>query len=107
MLRIDNIETASTITFELHGRLIGPWVPVLEALWRNTDVAERTLAVDLTDVTAIDGAGRYLLRLMEAKGVTLAGGGMGIRALLDDQQNLVLSGNHLKSPAQQERQHRR
>jgi hypothetical protein len=91
MLRIDTIETASAITLELHGRLIGPWVPLLEALWKNAE-AGRCIAVDLTDVTAIDGAGRYLLRLMEAKSVTLVGGGIGIRALLDDGQSLALSG---------------
>jgi hypothetical protein len=97
MLRIDTIETASAITFELHGRLIGPWVPLLEALWTSMegDPAGRIIAVDLTDVIAIDGAGRYLLRLMEAKGAALAGGGIGIRALLDDGQNLALSGNRL------------
>src|ERR1700691_473406 len=102
MLRIDTIETASAITLELHGRLIGPWVPLLEASWRSTEghPAGRTIAVDLTDVTAIDGAGRYPLRLMEAKSVTLAGSGIGIRALLDDEQGLVLSGNRLKSPPQ-------
>jgi len=84
-------ETALRVTLELHGRLIGPWVPLLEGLWRSTerDLAGRTIAVDLTDVTAIDGAGRYLLRLMEAKSVSLEGGGIGIRALLDDQQGLV------------------
>jgi anti-anti-sigma regulatory factor len=100
MLRIDTIETASTITLELHGRLMGAWVPLLEALWRNTErhPAGRTIAVDLTDVTAIDGAGRYLLCLMEAKSVMLAGGGIGIRALLDGEQGLVLSDNDLKSP---------
>jgi hypothetical protein len=90
MLRIDTIETASAVTLELHGRLIGPWVPLLEALWRNTE--GRTIAVDLTDVTALDGAGRYLLRLMEAKSVTLAGGGIGIRALLADEPSVVLLG---------------
>jgi hypothetical protein len=100
MLRIDTIETASAITLELHGRLIGPWVPLLEALWTSTegDPGGRAIAVDLTDVTAIDGAGRYLLRLMEAKSVTLAGGGIGIRALLDDEQGLVPPG--LKSRPQ-------
>jgi hypothetical protein len=98
MLRIDTIETASAITHQLHGRLIGPWVPLLESLWRSTegDPGGRTIAVDLTDVTAIDGAGRYLLRLMEAKNVTLTGGGIGIRALLD-----------LKSPPQPGRQAQR
>lgn len=87
MLRIDTIETASAVTLELHGRLSGAWVPCLEALWRSTGghPAGRAVVVDLTDVTAIDEAGRYLLRLMEAKSATLAGGGIGIRALLGDE----------------------
>jgi anti-anti-sigma regulatory factor len=89
MLRIDTIETSLAITLELHGRLIGPWVPLLEAQWRTTEghPAGTSIVVDLTDVTAIDGAGRYLLRLMEAKSVTLEGGGIGIRAVLDDDRN--------------------
>ena len=87
MLRIDTIETSSAITLELHGRLIGPWVPLLEASWRSVErsLAGRTLAVDLAGVTAIDGAAHYLLRLMEAKNVTLSGGGIGFRALLGDE----------------------
>lgn len=87
MMRIDTIETSSAITLELHGRLIGPWVPLLEASWRSVEgsLAGRTLAVDLAGVTAIDGAARYLLRLMEAKNVTLSGGGIGIRELLGDE----------------------
>jgi len=97
MLRINTIETASAITLELHGRLTGPWVPLLEGLWRSTegDPTGRTITVDLTDVTSIDGAGRYLLCLMQAKSVTLAGGGIGIRALLDDEYGLVTSRNSL------------
>jgi hypothetical protein len=107
MLRIDTVETGPAITLELHGRLIGPWVPLLETLWRSTEGAGRSIAVDLTDVTAIDGAGCYLLRLMGANGVRLAGGGIGIRALLDDEEGLALSGNGLKSPLQEGRQARR
>jgi hypothetical protein len=93
MLRIDEIENDSAITLELHGRLVGPWVPLLEAVWRSTegDAAGRTIAVDLTDVMGIDGAGRYLLRLIEAKSVTLAGGRIGVRALLDDEQGSVVA----------------
>jgi len=86
MLKIDTIETNAAITLELHGRLIGPWVPLLETLWKSNarGPSGRTVVVDLTDVTAIDGAACYLLRLMEAKNVTLSGGGIGIRALLGD-----------------------
>lgn len=89
MLRIDTIETASAITLELHGRLIGPWVLLLESLWKSTEdcPAAKNLAVDLTDLTAIDVAGCYLLRLMKARSVTLAGGGIGIRALVGDEQS--------------------
>jgi ABC-type transporter Mla MlaB component len=88
MLKIDTIETNSSITLELHGRLIGPWVPLLESLWKSKEdcaSGRRTVVVDLTDVRAIDGAACYLLRLMEAKNVRLAGGGIGIRALLSDE----------------------
>jgi hypothetical protein len=35
--------------------------------------------------------------------VTLAGGGIGIRARSDGEQSLVLSGNHLKSPPEAQR----
>ncbi len=87
MLKIDTIETNSGVTLELHGRLIGPWVPLLESLWKSKeDCASkgRTVVVDLTDVTAIDCAACYLLRLMEAKNVRLAGGGIGMRAFLGD-----------------------
>ena len=91
MLKIDTVETASAITLELHGRLAGPWVPLLDAVWRSTerDCGGRTIAVDLTGVTAMDGAGCYLLRLMEAKKVTLEGGGIGIRALLGEERGVA------------------
>lgn len=84
MLRIDTIETNSAVTLELHGRLIGPWVPLLESLWKSKEGC-LSFVVDLTDVTAIDFAACYLLRLMEVKNVKLVGGGIGIRALLSDE----------------------
>ncbi len=88
MLRIDTIETTSAITLELHGRLIGPWVPLLETLWKSNEgcASGHVVVVDLSDVTAIDGAACYLLRLMEAKNVRLSGGGIGFRALLGDDE---------------------
>ena len=86
MLKIDIIETNAAITLELHGRLVGSWVPILESLCKSKEgcASGRSVVVDLTEVTAIDGSARYLLRLMEAKNVRLAGGGIGIRALLGD-----------------------
>ena len=87
MLKIDIIETKAAITLKLHGRLVGAWVPVLDSLWKSKEgyPPGRSVVVDLTEVTAIDGAARYLLRLMEAKNVRLAGGGIGIRAFLGDE----------------------
>jgi hypothetical protein len=88
MLRIETIESPSEITLELHGRLAGPWVPLLESVWRSSDFSseKRMVFVDLRGVTGIDGAGRYLLCLMEAKNVKLTGGGIAIRESLQDRQ---------------------
>jgi ABC-type transporter Mla MlaB component len=86
MLKIDTIESPSEIVLSLHGRLAGPWVDELESQWRRTQAAaeQRRVAVDLTGVTAIDSAARYLLQLMRMRNVSLVGACIAIRALLDD-----------------------
>jgi hypothetical protein len=70
----------------LHGRLAGPWVDELESQWRRTHatVEGRRVTVDLTGVTGIDGAARYLLQLMRLRNVNLVGAPLAIRASLDD-----------------------
>src|SRR6476660_8352288 len=75
MLKIDTIESTSEIVFSLHGRLAGPWVDELESHWRRTQATagERLVTVDLSGVTGIDGAARYLLQLMRVKNVGLMG----------------------------------
>jgi hypothetical protein len=86
MFKIETIEYASEIVLRLHGRLAGPWVDEFESQWRRTNVlaGERRLAVDLTEVTGIDGAARYLLQLMRVRNVSLIGATIAIRASLDD-----------------------
>jgi hypothetical protein len=86
MLKIDTIESTSEIVLSLHGRLAGPWVDELESQWRRAEAmaGERRLAVDLTNVTGIDGAARYLLQLMRVRNVSLVGACLAIRASLDD-----------------------
>ena len=86
MLKIDTIESASEIVFRLHGRLAGPWVDELESHWRGIQATagERPVRVDLSGVTGIDGAARYLLQLMRVKNVSLVGACLAIRASLDD-----------------------
>jgi hypothetical protein len=87
MLKIDTIESTSEIVFSLHGRLAGPWVDELESHWRRTQATagERRVRVDLSGLTGIDAAARYLLQLMRMRNVTLVGGCLAIRASLDDE----------------------
>ena len=87
MLKIDTIESTSEIVFSLHGRLVGPWVDELESHWRRMQATarERPMRVDLSGVTGIDGAARYLLQLMRVKSVSLVGACLAIRASLDDE----------------------
>ena len=87
MLKIDVIESPSEMVLSLHGRLVGPWVDELESEWRRTQAtaAGRRVAVDLSGVTGIDGAARYLLQLMRVRNVCLVGASLPIRAALDDE----------------------
>ena len=86
MLKIDTIESASEILLALQGRLAGPWVDELESQWRRIQAkaGERRIAIDLSGVTGIDGAARYLLQLMRVRNVSLVGACLVIRASLED-----------------------
>lgn len=86
MLKIDTVESASEIVLRLHGRLAGPWVEELESHWHRIQVnaGRRRVAVDLTGVTGIDGAARYLLQFMRVKRVSVIGACIDIRASLDE-----------------------
>ena len=87
MLKIDTIESASEILLALQGRLAGPWVDELESQWRlmQAKAGERRIAIDLSGVTGIDGAARYLLQLMRVRSVRLVGASIAIRASVDDE----------------------
>ena len=86
MLKIDTIESGSEIILTLHGRLAGPWVDELESHWRRMQATagERPVRVDLSGVTGIDAAARYLLQLMRVRNVSLVGACLAIQASLDD-----------------------
>ena len=94
MLKIDTIESASEIVLSLHGRLAGPWVDELESQWRCTQATAggRRVAIDLSGVTGIDGAARYLLQLMRLRNVSLVGACIAIRASLDDEATPTSAG---------------
>jgi len=78
MLKITIHEANGPLRLELEGRLAGAWVYELEHCWHTAKASHpnRTLAVDLTSVTFLDQAGRYLLQLLHRDGVRLVGSGL-------------------------------
>jgi ABC-type transporter Mla MlaB component len=70
MLRITVHDKPGGLTFQLEGRLAGPWVRVLEECWRGALARRRkpTLRVDLTGVTSVDAAGRACLAALHGQG---------------------------------------
>jgi hypothetical protein len=58
------------LTFQLEGKLAGPWVHELEDCWRGTQSGQCRPAprVDLTGVTFIDAAGKAFLAAAHAQG---------------------------------------
>ena len=70
MLRITVHDTPGALTFQLEGRLAGPWVRVLQECWQSALARQRrpALRVDLTEVTSIDAAGRACLAALHRVG---------------------------------------
>ena len=71
MLRVVIEQLADTYRVDLHGRLGGEWVPLLELHWRsivNGHRAPPKVTVVLSDVDFIDADGARLLRRMADEG---------------------------------------
>ena len=70
MLRITVHDTPDALTFQLEGRLAGPWVPVLQECWQSALAGQHEpgLRVDLTGVTSIDAAGQACLAALHREG---------------------------------------
>ena len=85
-MRIQIEEKRDRVIFQIEGRLAGAWVPELELCWRTSvnDHPERGILVDLSSVTCVDQAGKYLLRLMRRDGVSIVGAGLAILETLND-----------------------
>jgi hypothetical protein len=66
MLRITTHENGRFFTFQLEGKLAGPWVQVLRDCWEHHTVPPggAPVHVDLRAVTFVDDAGRALLAEM-------------------------------------------
>jgi anti-anti-sigma regulatory factor len=73
MMRITVHDEPGCLTFQLEGRLAGPWVRVLEECWQSALARQRKpiLRVDLTGVTSIDAAGQAHLAAIHRAGAEL------------------------------------
>ena len=71
MLRITVHDNPGALTFQIEGRLAGPWVGVLEDCWQSALAGRRQpiVCVDLTGVTSIDAGGRACLAALHRRGV--------------------------------------
>lgn len=70
MLRITVQDNPQIITFQLEGRLAGPWLQELEKCWQAA-ISNRSrpiLRFDLTGMTSIDAAGKACLAAMHQQG---------------------------------------
>lgn len=70
IVRITVHDKPGAITFQLEGKLAGPWVRVLEECWQTAVKGRRVpcLRLDLTGVTSIDAAGEACLAAMHRRG---------------------------------------
>jgi hypothetical protein len=84
MLRITVLNHPDSVTFQLEGRLAGPWVQELERCWRDT-VGSRpkpSPRFDLTGVTYIDAAGKTFLAARHAERAKFLASGCLMRAIV-------------------------
>ena len=71
-------------TFELDGRLAGPWVELLKECWRKTAGGNGPVRVLLCDVTFVDEQGKSLLADMYRHGAELEADGCMTKALVEE-----------------------
>jgi anti-anti-sigma regulatory factor len=84
MLRITTHSDRESLTFQLEGKLAGPWVRELHAAWQHALSGSRKpcIRVDLTGVTYVDAAGKEFLAATHAQGAELIAAGCLMRAVV-------------------------
>jgi hypothetical protein len=84
MLRITIHDNPGSRTFQLEGRLAGPWVRELEACWQSTLAGppKPVVRFDLKGVTYVDAAGKQFLTARHAAGAQFVAGGCLMRAIV-------------------------
>ncbi len=85
MLKITTRNEGEEFRLKLEGDLAGTWVADLEECWRATQgsSAGKPACLDLTGVTRVDDAGRYLLALIHGTGARMVATGVEMTDLLD------------------------
>src|SRR5262245_25413567 len=84
MLRVTMHDVPGSLTFQVEGRLVGPWVQEAARCWQGA-LADRPAAAvrfDLTGVTMIDAAGKAFLSAAHAQGAVLVAAGCLMRAIV-------------------------
>ena len=86
MLRITTHEKPDSLTFQLEGKLAGPWVKELADCWQmaraGAGLGNRVVRVDLNGVTFLDADGMGLLNEMHAGGAEFVCSGCLMRAVV-------------------------
>jgi anti-anti-sigma regulatory factor len=83
MLKITMHTDGHSTTFELEGRLAGPWVEELKGCWERAAGSQGRVLVDLTEVTFIDSDGKALLTRMHREGAELKAAGCLTRCIVE------------------------
>ena len=84
MLRITPQMDATDTSFELEGKLAGPWIAELERCWRQAVSLDRPVRISLKAVTFIDEAGKKLLAEMHQQGAKLVAEGCMTSAIVEE-----------------------
>jgi anti-anti-sigma factor len=71
MMKVQMSKAGDRVILRVEGRLSGVYVPELEKCWKEACALQPAckISLDLKDVTSLDSAGGYLLRLMCSSGV--------------------------------------
>jgi len=86
MLRISVHDSPQTVTFQLEGRLVGPWLRELETCWQDTVNQPRkpVLRIDLTEVTFVDAAGQACLAALYRQGAEFVAADCFTKAIVEE-----------------------
>jgi ABC-type transporter Mla MlaB component len=103
LLRITLENTEQSAKFELAGKLAGVWVDELESTWRSLLGAtpKKTLTVDLSQVTFIDGPGRKLLGEMFKQGAEFRAAHLMTKYIIEE---IIHSGSQTNGSSKQTEQ---